>query len=310
MADIRQDREEGKQRLWFTRRKGRAQGPFPSGSIRRFILLGRLSMEDEVKCDDRDWRRIAEVPEVLPPEIRDALKNGNVDELVPARMREDERSGKDRRATDQDLPDRRARSGERRKEEPDVVIRHRRTRSDLIENGRQRRFPLSGVLVMGMGVLLAMGSGLYLGTPPAIPDPECYRSPAPQVNWRNCILDGLQAESADLRDALLNNAILRGARFSGTRFNRADLKYANLTGADLSYADFRQAAMKGAGLRNADLSYSDLSQADLSFADLTGANLGGANLDQAQFAHAIWIDGRKCLPGSIGACLVSDVPDF
>ena len=74
--------------------------------------------------------------------------------------------------------------------------------------------------------------------------------------------------------------------------------------------DFRQAAMKGVGLRNADLSYSDLSQADLSFADLTGANLGGANLDQAKFAHAIWIDGKKCLPGSIGACLVSDVPDL
>ena len=310
MADIRQDKEEGKQRLWFTRRKGRAQGPFPSGSIRRFVLLGRLSMEDEVKCDDQVWRRISEVPEVLPPEIRDALKNGNADALVPARMREDERSGKDRRTTDQDRPDRRERRGERRREEPEVVIRHRRTRSDLIENGRQRRFPLSSMLVMGMGVLFAMGSGLYLGAPPTIPDPECYRSPAPEVNWRNCMLDGLQAESADLQDALLNNSILRGARFSGTRFNRADLKYANMTGADLSYADFRQAAMKGVGLRNADLSYSDLSQADLSFADLTGANIGGANLDQTQFAHAIWIDGKKCLPGSIGACLVSDVPDF
>jgi len=308
MADIQQDKEEGKQQLWFTRRKGHAQGPFPSGSIRRFVLLGRLSMEDEVKSDNQDWRRIEEVPEVLPPEIREALKNGNVDELIPARMREDERNGKDRRGPAGEQPDSR-RKGERRREEPDVVVRHRRVKTDLIEIGRQRRFPLSGVLVMGLGVLLAMGSGLYLGAPPAIPDPECYRSPAPQVNWRNCILDGLRAESADMQDALLNNAILRGARFSGARFNRADLKYANLTGSDLSYAYFRQASMKGVGLRNADLSYADLSGADLSFADLTGANLGGANLDQTRFGHAIWMDGRKCLPGSIGGCRVTDDAD-
>ena len=168
---------------------------------------------------------------------------------------------------------------------------------------------LSGVLILGLGVLLAMGSGFYLGAPPEIPDPECYRGPAPRVNWRNCILDDLQAESADLQEAVLNNSILRGASFSGARFNRADLKYANLTGADLSYADFGQAAMKGVGLKNADLSYSDLSRADLSFADLTGANLGGANLDQAYFANAIWIDGKKCLPGSIGACRFPGDPD-
>ncbi len=310
MADTQQDNEEGKQRLWFTRRKGRAQGPFPSGSIRRFVLLGRLSMEDEVKCDDQDWRRIEEVPEVLPPEIRDALKKGNVDELLPARMREDERNGKDRRASSGDHPERRRRGGERRREEPDVVVRHRRVKTNLIELGRQRRFPLSGVLVMGLGVLLAVGSGLYLGAPPAIPDPECYRSPAPRVNWRNCILDGMQAESADMQDALLNNAILRGTRFSGARFNRADLKYANLTGADLSYADFRQASMKGVGLRNADLSYADLSRVDLSFADLTGANLGGANLDQTSLGHAIWMDGTKCLPGSIGECRVTGDSDL
>ena len=68
--------------------------------------------------------------------------------------------------------------------------------------------------------------------------------------------------------------------------------------------------MKGVGLRNADLSYADLSQADLSFADLSGANLGGANLDQTRLGHAIWIDGTKCLPGSIGECRVSGDPGF
>ncbi len=42
----------------------------------------------------------------------------------------------------------------------------------------------------------------------------------------------------------------------------------------------------------------DLSGADLSKVDLTGANLTGANLELTT-----WLDGRKCVPGSIGMCV-------
>jgi len=52
----------------------------------------------------------------------------------------------------------------------------------------------------------------------------------------------------------------------------------------------------------AELAGADLSGADLTAAKLVDAKLAGANLNSARLAAALWMDGRTCAPGSIGAC--------
>jgi len=298
------DNEKTKRRLWFVRRDGEVKGPYPSGGVRRFVLLGRVRMEDQVSQDRKRWQRVADVPEVVPPEVRKALAEGDVEQLIVPRMREDERNGRERRVHSDDEVYRQRRKGERRQAELEIMQQHRKAKTDLVERRQKRPLPLAGILVTGTLVLLAIGSGFYLGAPPAIPDPDCQAQPAPGVNWRNCRLDGVMLEGVDLNGALINNGRMQQARLSGSQINRGQLDYLDLSQADLSYAELRQTSLKGATLRGADLSYADLSGADLSFADLTGANLGGARLEQARLDNAIWIGGEQCGPDSLGGCRV------
>ncbi|MES9900069.1 MAG: pentapeptide repeat-containing protein [Sedimenticola sp.] len=304
MAD--EESNQGRQQLWYLRRHGQVKGPFPSGSLRRFVLVGRVLMDDEVSCDKSDWQRVSEVPEVVPPEVRKAMAEGNLDDLIASRMREDERNGRERRGRESEAKYKEQRKGERRRIEQDIEQNHRVAKTELREASEQKKRPIVSMVVSGalVALVLAIGFGLYLQAPDALPDPDCNAAPAPGVNWSNCRLDGLQAESAPLDGALLNNAILRDAKLAGSSINGGDLQYVDFTGADLSYTVLKSAMMKGINLRNADLSYADLSGADLRFADLSGANLGSAILDKARFDSAIWINGQSCLAGSVGGCLL------
>ncbi len=218
--------EKGKQKLWQVRRKGAVQGPFPSGTLRRFLLVGRISLDDEVSFRQDHWQPVRDVPEVIPPEVRKALAGGDPDAILPSRMREDERNGRDRRRDQEGKDDWRRRREDRRRQEPHIMQRHRLSRTQLLEAASRTGIPLPGILVIGLVVVLTIGFGVYLGAPPIIPDPDCSASPQARVNWRNCKLDNLWAESKDLDDAQLNNASLRGAHLSGSHLNRADLQYA------------------------------------------------------------------------------------
>lgn len=84
---------------------------------------------------------------------------------------------------------------------------------------------------------------------------------------------------------------------STNRCEKCDLRNANLANLD----------MYGVNLQGSDLSGADLSGASFHDANLTNTNLSGANIKGASFAgaklsNAIWIDGKKCQPGSIGRC--------
>lgn len=302
--------ETRKKNLWYVRRNGQIKGPYPCGGVRRFVLLGRVTMEDQVSNDRKRWRPVSEVPDVIPPEVRKAMAEGEADLLIAPRLREDERNGRERRVKEDDAEFRKRRRGERRQAELEIMQNHRMAKTDLLERRRKRPLPLFAMAVVGGLVALAVGFGLYLGAPEPIPDPDCDARPAPGVNWRNCILDGIRLDAAELDGALLNNGLFRRAVLTGSKLNGADLQYVDLSESDLSYAELKQARMKGAALRRADLSYADLSGADLSFADLTGANLGGAKLGEVRLDNAIWINGAQCLPGSVGACRIekSDNP--
>jgi len=235
--------------------------------------------------------------------VREALARGELDELLPFRLREDERDGRERRRRRPQANLREQRSGERREPEPDLVQRHREAKTRLREQAGRRSIPWLTAGLVTTIVTLLMAYGLLLGPPVEVPDPQCQAPAAAGVNWRNCKLEGVSLANADLAGGDLSSALLRGARLSGADLHQANLQYADLSGADLSYTDLTEARMKGVNLRNGDLTNADLRSSDLSYADLSGARLGGALLDNARLDNAYWSDGSRCAEGSIGVCI-------
>ena len=291
------EKEPSKQPLWYVKSTAKVEGPFPSGGIRRSLLLGRFTPEHQISEDQVTWQAISEVPEVMPPELRQAAPGGAT-ELLRARLREDQRSGRERRVNSAG----RTPGDDRRRAEPALVEKHREAKTALRQISQERAVPFAGIGVVGLLLLLTIGYGLYLGGPQTLPDPICSSPPAAGVDWHNCRSDNLIADTADLEGANLSNAWFRYSKLSGARLNSADIRYTDLSNADLSHAELRAADMKGSALRNTDLSYADLTGVDLRYADLTGANLGGSVLTGARLDHAIWPDGRKCPEGSLGNC--------
>ena len=302
--------KDNKQSLWYIRRAEKIAGPFPSGTLRRFILIGRITPSDQVSLDKKNWQGVMEVPEVVPPEIRKAAKEGHLEDVLPTNLGEDERTGLERRRRRDEKEFQNQRMAQRRKLEPELVQRHRNAKSELRRQAKMsRRTPYLGVIASTLLVLALIGVGLYIGTPDAIPDPDCSAKAGPGVNWRNCRLDSVNYESANLEGAILNSTILRTARLSRSIFNLADMQYADLSGSDLSYAELSSARMKGINLQNADLTYADLTNSDLTYANLKNSKLGGAKIDGARLEKAIWIDGTVCGPGSVGKCVRSRKSD-
>jgi uncharacterized protein YjbI with pentapeptide repeats len=71
---------------------------------------------------------------------------------------------------------------------------------------------------------------------------------------------------------------------------------------DLSHRNFFGVDFQGANLIEADLSNSDLRHANLFGADLRKSKINGLKLKDA-----IWVNGKKCLDGSVGKCLTVEI---
>ncbi len=178
------------------------------------------------------------------------------------------------------------------------------TRDKLTAQDREeiRRIPVIPLVVITLVLVTVVSLALFLNRGGESDSPLCDAPPGPGVNWRNCMLVGLDAGSASLAGANLNSAVLRDAELSATDLSDARLDYADLRAANLSYARLHRASLLGANLQSADLREADLSSADLRFADFTGSRVEGLLLNGAHLDEAIWIDGRSCTTGSVGAC--------
>ena len=293
--------------VWYTRHAGEVSGPFPIGMVRRFILLGRLQGSDEVSPDKEYWRRIKDVPEVIPEEMRGVKTDEDRMRLQLAQMHEDDR-GLERSPGDSKPYLGRRNPDECLSPEMEEVIARREAREAIEgKKGRGKSVLLPTVFISTLLVLL-VGGGLYIYT--RLPEREvkklqCDAPAAPGVNWSHCKKEGVALTGKKLDGAILNSTEMQGANLRGSSFRNADLSYVILSTADLSYTDFQKAKLVGAGLRSADLSYARLSGADLSFADLRFANLGGASMEGAKLDNAIWVDGSICAEGSLGNCVAT-----
>ncbi len=282
---------------WYIRIQGQITGPFNASVISKHLLIGRLSMEDEVSVDGEHWLPLSKQP-ALHPSREDADK---------ARRYLDERTGLDRRSQQKSAPqEARKRRGDRRSPEPEETMSHRALRRYLMQQFRQRREKMFWPLLTTFALLLAllMLATIFPTTIP-VPLPNCSAPAAPAVNWNNCLKPDLALSGSDLSGASFRNSQMVSADLMNTLLTDADLAYANLQRANLSYSNLSEASLFGSNLSEADLSYADLSKADLAYADLSNARLGGAELKGARLDKAIWIDGRECAEGSVGECLLS-----
>jgi uncharacterized protein YjbI with pentapeptide repeats len=290
---------------WYVRRRGEVQGPYPAGLVSRYILLGRLKETDQVSTDREAWRTVSDVPELIPKILKGDTSDPLFQErLEAARRWADERDRNRRASRDTPAPGGEQRGGDdRRRPEEAALASHRLARSRREQErlaevqNRWAMLFIAGTVAVMIGLSMA-----FYTPPPAASETDCRRPPAPRVIWSNCTLDGASLEGQNLSAATLYSTSLTGADLRHSVLRGANLSYARLSISDLRDADLRRATLLGANLRGARLHNALLDQADLSYADLTGADLSGASLANARLANAIWTDGKRCLPGSMGSC--------
>ncbi len=300
---------------WFVRRNQnpeKIEGPYPAGLISRYLLLGRLKLWDELSEDREHWAPISQFPDLIPDLLKADPEDRFVQERIEAARRwEDERSGENRRGqgTEQEVEvdRRRARVGDRRRGEDEQTAEQRRRRLERMEHMRRRQQHRERVANVILTVVILGGIGLawrYWPEPVVQSTRDCQAPPGPGINWTNCQKDGLNLGKVDLREANLSNVRLSNSSLAGAVLSHANVAFADLSASDLRSTRLIGANLQGVNLRGAKLAGADLSLADLSYADLTGADLTGATLNGTKMHKAKWIDGRLCMPGSVGGCLL------
>ena len=284
---------------WYVRRGKEVKGPFPAGLVSRYLLLGRISEDDEVSHDRQEWSRVGDLPELVPEAMRVARANPDDEEalerLAAARRGADER--RELKGAPSEI------AGERRTEpsSDEMALRSahlaREEEFGSVPLVTRRDYLIIALILVGL-----MALAFLLPSRNHLNEPQCSAPPSPHVNWSNCRLEGQQYADSNLAGAQLRNADLTGALLRAANLAGADLAYANLTLANLRGANLSHAELKGASLRQADLSNTDLTGADLSYADLRHVILDGAVLTGAKLDNALWAEDVVCLPGSVGTC--------
>lgn len=299
---------------WYFRHEGSVSGPVPHLALERYLLLGRIEIEDEVSLDQNQWQKIRDVPEFAKTIARIVEFEHSQQEVIEQIVHDQEMAGQALPLAAVPAPtaapaEVRVESGsesatgaaaEVNSIEEDAAIREKLKTGELIdlESARARLFTpvekedkgLKGYLLLATIVVLALFAVYFYRPVNPIQIgivPECKKKPAPEVNWKSC----------DKGGEWLNGAKLSHANLEGVKFNSAQLENADLDNATLANADLNFANLKGANLEGADLSGADLRDADLTAAKLTGANLTGARLERT-----IMPDGKHCAEGSLGRC--------
>jgi hypothetical protein len=318
--------------LWYTRRGKEIRGPFPKKLISRYLLIGRILETDEVSADQRNWKPVLQLPELIPEEMKaDLTVPENIEKLRLARLREDERKYGDRRHQGDEAPDDevlKRRSGEERRDsETTETLRHRliKTRTHQLISASKPSSRFTAMVIIVFSVLIIATVLFYKPGKQAVTN-NCVLPAQPQVDWSNCRFEGLKLGAVNLQGANLQNTSLIGANIVGANLSHAQMAYANLLNASIHNSNLSQSNLMGAVLRyakvkevnlqhsdlhfailfGADLSDTNLSNANLSQAVLTGAVIDNATLSGAILDGAIWIDNTVCAPESIGKCVSSN----
>ena len=87
---------EQPEQCWYTRREGVIRGPFSAENVSRYLLLGRIRLDDELSQDRETWAIAGQLTSLLPPELANQSSWNDYQQLVIAHMEADERKGERR----------------------------------------------------------------------------------------------------------------------------------------------------------------------------------------------------------------------
>ncbi len=111
---------------WYARRNGTVRGPFEDECVSRYILLGRIRLNDELSRNGDKWQPVTEFPELLPAELSGLEGWDDYHKLVMARIEYDERISERRRNRPAQTSGRERRSGKERRRSDSIteLFRH------------------------------------------------------------------------------------------------------------------------------------------------------------------------------------------
>ena len=130
---------------------------------------------------------------------------------------------------------------------------------------------------------------------------------AENQDWGGASLVGAQMQDVNLpftnfEKSQISKAIMTDGNFVFSNFNSTILTSSNLQYANFSHTTFENANLAKANLEGANLFMSSFKGANLYEVNLIGAHITGAVFEEANLSGVIWIDGKKCAPGSVGTC--------
>lgn len=285
---------------WYIRKKDKITGPFPSGQISQLLVVGRLTIEDEVSHDKDEWSVIRDIPSLIPNVLTDNSDGNQAERLAAARRWADERR-EERRDDNPKTPGRHSNGRRDIENSQDVEYRHRR--ESIYKKFRERpQRAFFTLFVFVAAIITVVWSSFNYSPLVLVDEPNCTEAARKGVNWRNCNKPHIIAIRTDISESNLHSAILREGNFFASNFSKTRMDYSNLSGGNFSYAVFEGANLKGSNLQNTDLRHANFSSANLNYVDFTGSNVTNVNFSKADLSHAIWIDGDSCQQGSIGYC--------
>lgn len=141
--------QQGSGGEWYARRDGVIRGPFTDLVVTRYILLGRIRLDDELSEDRVSWQPAKSVAELLPDEVRTLSSWTDYQQLVVSRLQVDERR-QERRVSRPDannLPNDERRSGQDRRSEDAAHLIARHAYGDEHGNSGKKRLHRAGALV-------------------------------------------------------------------------------------------------------------------------------------------------------------------
>lgn len=100
---------------WYARRNGTVRGPFEDEYVSRYILLGRIRLNDELSRDGSKWQPVTDFPQLLPRQLTRLENWDDYQKLVMARIKYDERISDRRQRNGARLSGRERRAGKERR---------------------------------------------------------------------------------------------------------------------------------------------------------------------------------------------------
>ncbi len=136
---------------WYARRDGIIRGPFTTVDVTRYILLGRISLDDDISEDQVTWQSVQTATFILPTELKQLSSWEDYQQLMLARLQVDERKG-DRRVMETGSDGRpvleRRLSSDRRSEDSGLLLaRYFFAASETVRRPKERPYRL-GTLVL------------------------------------------------------------------------------------------------------------------------------------------------------------------